>query len=201
MAGTRKHLLAENQVLKEAHGKRRVRHRDEQRRRLAAKGKILGDRRQSVGRPRVRPEIVDLVLRMARESPAWGYDRIQGALANLGHKISHTTVGNISRSRASQVMDLLNLAPSIRGQILFLPRTVEGRDVVGERQCERSWPRRNGAGRSRCGRRGPGRGDRAAVLASTDLLRPNQASGSPHEDPSPPSQTVNGCPFASESGP
>jgi transposase InsO family protein len=34
---------------------------------------------------------------MARENPTWGYDRIEGALANLGHKISDTTVGNILR--------------------------------------------------------------------------------------------------------
>ena len=34
---------------------------------------------------------------MAREAPTWGYDRIQGALANLGYKISDTTVGNILR--------------------------------------------------------------------------------------------------------
>ena len=40
-------------------------------------------------------EIVDLVLRFARENVSWGYDKIQGALANLGHKISDQTVGNI----------------------------------------------------------------------------------------------------------
>jgi hypothetical protein len=34
---------------------------------------------------------------MARENPTWSYDRIQGALANLGHRISDTTVGNILR--------------------------------------------------------------------------------------------------------
>jgi putative transposase len=34
---------------------------------------------------------------MARENPTWGYDRIQGALANLGHKISDTTVANVLR--------------------------------------------------------------------------------------------------------
>ena len=39
--------------------------------------------------------VVQLVLRMARENPRWGYDRIQGALANLGHTISDTTVGTI----------------------------------------------------------------------------------------------------------
>jgi len=51
--------------------------------------------RKSIGRPRVGQEIVDLVLRFARENLSWGYDRIQGALANLGHMISDQTVGNI----------------------------------------------------------------------------------------------------------
>ena len=32
---------------------------------------------------------------MAKDIPAWEYVRIQGALANLGHKISDQTVGNI----------------------------------------------------------------------------------------------------------
>jgi hypothetical protein len=36
------YLRAENQVLKEAHGKRRIRLNDDQRRRLAVKGKVLG---------------------------------------------------------------------------------------------------------------------------------------------------------------
>ena len=40
-------------------------------------------------------EIEDLVVRMARENRSWGYDRIVGALANLGYTISDQTVGNI----------------------------------------------------------------------------------------------------------
>jgi transposase InsO family protein len=32
---------------------------------------------------------------MARENSGWGYDRIVGALANLGHHVSDQTVGNI----------------------------------------------------------------------------------------------------------
>ena len=35
------------------------------------------------------------MLQFARENPGWGYDRIVGALANLGHAISDQTVGNI----------------------------------------------------------------------------------------------------------
>jgi len=35
---------------------------------------------------------------MARENPTWGYDRIQGALANLGNHVSDRTVGNILKA-------------------------------------------------------------------------------------------------------
>ena len=37
------------------------------------------------------------MVRLARENRGWGYDRIVGALANLGHPISDQTVGNILR--------------------------------------------------------------------------------------------------------
>ena len=37
------------------------------------------------------------MVRFARENPSWGYDRIVGALANLGHHLSDQTVGNILR--------------------------------------------------------------------------------------------------------
>ena len=44
--------------------------------------------RRSVGRPRVDQETERLVVRMARENPSWGYDRIVGALANLGRRVA-----------------------------------------------------------------------------------------------------------------
>src|SRR6202165_503107 len=53
--------------------------------------------RQYPGRPPVSSEVEALVLRMARENSGWGYDRIVGALANLGHRLSHQTVKNILR--------------------------------------------------------------------------------------------------------
>ena len=47
----------------------------------------------------------------------------QSALADFGH---------ITTARTTQIMTLLNLAPDIQEQILFLPRTERGRDVVKE---------------------------------------------------------------------
>ena len=47
------------------------------------------------GRPRTDGKIEQLVVRMARENPGSGYDRIVGAMANLGYKLSDQTVGNI----------------------------------------------------------------------------------------------------------
>jgi len=115
------------QVMMEKLGSKRILLNDEQRRRLAVKGKALGRkllleittiftpdtilrwhrqlvadkwnyshrRKAKQGRPAVAEDLILLVLRIAQNNPSWGYDRIQGALANLGHKISDQTVGNI----------------------------------------------------------------------------------------------------------
>ena len=40
--------------------------------------------------------------------------------------------GRITTSRMTQIMSLLNLAPDLQEQILFLPRTERGRDEVKE---------------------------------------------------------------------
>jgi putative transposase len=49
------------------------------------------------GRPAVAEEIRELVLRFARENPRWGYQRIVGALAGVGVRVSATTVAKILR--------------------------------------------------------------------------------------------------------
>jgi hypothetical protein len=46
--------------------------------------------RRGPGRPRVKLEVEQLIVRMASESRDWGYDRIVGALANLGYEISRS---------------------------------------------------------------------------------------------------------------
>jgi putative transposase len=63
-------------------------------RKLVAR-KFDGSARRGPGRPRIRREVELLIIRMASENRDWGYDRIAGALANLGYEISDQTVGNV----------------------------------------------------------------------------------------------------------
>src|SRR5215467_15503124 len=118
------YLIEENRVLREQVGDRRLTFNDDQRRRLAAKAKQLSRETlrqlaaiakpetlltwhrklivqnaespcRSPGRPPTDPEITPLAVRMAEENRSWGYRRIQGALANLGHDLAHNTIRNI----------------------------------------------------------------------------------------------------------
>jgi hypothetical protein len=50
--------------------------------------------RRNPGRPRIKREVEQLIVRIAKEND-WGYDRIVGALANLGYKVCDQTVGNV----------------------------------------------------------------------------------------------------------
>ena len=56
--------------------------------------------RRSPGRPRIKREVEQLIVRMAKENRDWGYDRIAGALANLGYKVCDQTVGNVLQRHA-----------------------------------------------------------------------------------------------------
>ena len=66
-------------------------------RRLIAQ-KFDGSKHRSYpGRPRIRDDVEALIVQIARENSGWGYDRIAGALANVGHTVSDQTVGNVLR--------------------------------------------------------------------------------------------------------
>jgi transposase InsO family protein len=64
-------------------------------RRLIARKFDGSKSRRYPGRPRIDDEIEQWVVRMAKENSDWGYDRIVGAMANLGYTLSDQTVGNI----------------------------------------------------------------------------------------------------------
>ena len=51
------------------------------------------------GRPRIGHEIETLIVKMARENSGWGYDRIVGTPASLGHHVTDQTVGKSSAAR------------------------------------------------------------------------------------------------------
>ena len=118
------YLLTENRVLKTQLKGHRLQLSNDQRRCLAVRAKKLGRAcleeiatlvtpdtllrwhrtliackwtwpHKGPVRPPIRAEIEALIVRMARENLDWGYVRIQGALAIIGHHISSTTVANV----------------------------------------------------------------------------------------------------------
>jgi len=119
------YVVEENRILREQIGDRKLRFTDNQRRRLAVRAKELsrsalnriativtpetllawhrklianeydGSGMRKPGRPRTTPEVEALVVQMAKENRSWGYDRIQGAIANLGHDLSPSGIAKI----------------------------------------------------------------------------------------------------------
>ena len=65
-------------------------------RQLVANQWDYSDRKEKkTGRPRTRQVSVDLTVKFAKENASWGYDRIGGALSNVGYNICDSTIGNI----------------------------------------------------------------------------------------------------------
>ena len=51
-------------------------------------------RKQRGGRPRIAPEVEQLIVQLARENE-WGYSKIAGELRKLGYKASKPTIANV----------------------------------------------------------------------------------------------------------
>src|ERR1700737_3860472 len=118
-------LQAENRLLKERLRGNRIRFTDAERALLARKAKAVGRKalleldtivspdtllrwhrrlvaqkwnfveRRGAGRPGIMRHISELIVRMAQDNPSWGYTRIQGALANLSHRVGRGTIANV----------------------------------------------------------------------------------------------------------
>ena len=120
------YLIEENRILR-GHVRGRIRLTDKERRRLAVHGHRVGRRRfrdvativtpdtilrwhrqliarkwtyakRRGGRPGVHAEIRRLAVRMAEENPTWGYTRILGALKNVGHRVSRSSIARILKA-------------------------------------------------------------------------------------------------------
>src|SRR5438477_2565559 len=118
-------LQAENRLLKARLRGKRIRFTDAERALLARKAKAVGRKalleldtvvspdtllrwhrrlvaqkwnfaeRRGAGRPGIMRHISELIVRMAQDNRSWGYTRIQGALANLNHKVGRGTIANV----------------------------------------------------------------------------------------------------------
>jgi len=94
-----------------------------------------GRREVRPGEPAAKPELpAGTVPRVARlmalairceELVRRGEVTDYADLARLGH---------VTRARMTQIISLLNLAPDIQEELLFLPRTTQGRDPISERE-------------------------------------------------------------------
>ena len=60
------------------------------------------------GRHSISKELEELILRLARENPRWGYEKIQGEIIKLSFKVSQSTVRNILNRHGIQPMPVRN---------------------------------------------------------------------------------------------
>ena len=133
------------------------------------------------GRPPIGGEIRELVLRLARENPRWGYQRIVGELNGLGLAVSATTVKKILRAGGPR--------PGRRARRALLAR-LPARSR--RRACSRSTS--SPSRRSRCSGCTCSSSSSSAAAASTSPAAPRTrpAPGSPSRRASSPGRSRSG---------
>jgi hypothetical protein len=104
------------------------------RRLVAKKWDFSARRAKTVGRPPVDAAVEKLVVQLAKDNAGWGYDRIVGALANLGHQVSDQTVPSPTPSVLVDFCNSITAKRHSAPAATYLCRT--DRPTVGSAACE-----------------------------------------------------------------
>ena len=99
--------------------------------------------RKTLGRPKIDAELEALVVRMAQENRSWGYDRIVGALANLGYTLEECLARLVLIGEASLRHILRQYVEHLhrerhhqgKGNVLLCPTIRHDTERTGPMQC------------------------------------------------------------------
>jgi putative transposase len=80
------------------------------------------------GRPPIPPELVELILRLARDNPSWGYTRLQDELRRVGRKVAAATIRKVLRSHRIPPAPQRDDGPTWRGFLLAQASTILATD-------------------------------------------------------------------------
>ena len=98
------------------------------------------------GRPAVAREVRDLVLRLARENPTWGYRRIHGELCRLGYK------DRIGVSTVWTILQRAGVAPAPKRSALTWRQFLQSRPPACWQWTSSPWTRSSCSGCTSCSR-------------------------------------------------
>ncbi|MBS2552511.1 transposase [Catenulispora sp. NL8] len=80
------------------------------------------------GRPPIPAELVELILRLARGNPTWGYTRIQSELRRLGRRVATTTIRKVLRNHRIPPAPNRDEGPTWRGFLRAQATTILATD-------------------------------------------------------------------------